>query len=157
MTDTETLESKIFKFQFNVRIANSTQNVWALMTQDVNSWWMQDFRALGTDSSMSLALEPGGSLLESNDSGGSLEWYKVQMVVPGESLYLVGYLAPDWGGPTVSMLKLSLEADGEGCVLTVADALLGNVTDARASTIEDGWKLMFGDGFKIYAESEHCQ
>lgn len=157
MTDTETLESKIFKFDFKVPIANSVPNVWALMTQDVNSWWMQDFRALGEGSNMSLALEPGGSLLESNSHGASLEWYKVQMVVPEESLYLVGYLAPDWGGPTVSMLKLSLKAEGDGCELTIADALLGNVTDARASTIEDGWKLMFGEGFKNYAESVHCQ
>ena len=50
MTDTELLESKIIKFHFEVNLANTVPNVWALLTQDVNSWWMQDFRALGEES-----------------------------------------------------------------------------------------------------------
>ena len=33
------------------------------------------------------------------EGGGSLRWFSVHMCKPGEALYLIGYLAPDWGGP----------------------------------------------------------
>jgi hypothetical protein len=50
------------------------------------------------------------------------------------------------------MLKLALKSRGEGCVLTVSDALLGNVTDNKAINAESGWKLLFESGLKSYAE-----
>jgi len=145
--------AKIIKYQFEVPIQRSASDIWSLMVDQIDHWWMNDFRALGEGSKVTLNAETGGQLIESAEDGSALEWYRVQMVSPGKSLYLVGYMAPDWGGPTTSMLKLAVEDRGEGGALIVSDALLGNVTERSASSAEGGWKMLFGDGLKGFAES----
>lgn len=145
-------DTKIAKYQFEVSIKRSAADIWRLMVEKTDAWWMSDFRALGEDSKVTLNAETGGQLIESTPDGGSLEWYRVQMVVPGKSLYLVGYMAPDWGGPTISMLKLEIEERDHGATLMVSDALLGNVSETSADTAESGWRMLFNDGLKRLAE-----
>jgi hypothetical protein len=145
-------DAKILKYQFELPIKRSAADIWTLMVDETDAWWMNDFRALGEGSKVSLDATVGGQLVESAADGSQLEWYRVQMVSPGKSLYLVGYMAPDWGGPTTSMLKLAVDDHDDGGVLTVSDALLGNVTKSSAASAEDGWKLLFGDGLKKLAE-----
>lgn len=145
-------DAKIIKYQFELPIKRSAADIWALMVDEIDRWWMDDFRALGEGSKVTLSAETGGQLIERAADGSILEWYRVQMVSPGKSLYLVGYMAPDWGGPTTSMLKLAVEDRDDGGALIVSDALLGNVTEASASSAEGGWKMLFGDGFKMFAE-----
>lgn len=144
--------AKIIKYQFEVPIKRSAKDIWTLLVNEVDSWWMKDFRALGEGSKVTFNAKAGGQLIESASDGCSLEWYRVQMVSPGKSLYLVGYLAPDWGGPTTSMLKLAVEERDDGGVLIVSDALLGNVTEDSANSAEKGWKVLFADGLKAHAE-----
>lgn len=153
MTDINVTDANIIKYKFEVTIARSPDDVWTLMTENIDAWWMQDFRALGEQSTVSLNPKPGGLLLEETPDGGSLEWYKVQLCTPGTALYLVGYMAPDWGGPTISMLKLGVEVRDQGSALVVSDALMGNVTKASAKSAASGWEKLFGDGFKDYAQS----
>lgn len=154
MNVVELSDAKIAKYQFDVPVKRSVEELWSVMIDEINGWWMHDFRALGEDSIISLNPETGGKLLETSPDGGSLEWYQVQMIVPKTSLYLVGYMAADWGGPTTSMLKLALEARGDDSVLIVSDALLGNVTENSTQSASDGWQMLFGDGLKKYAESK---
>ena len=142
----------IYKYEFEVPIKRSAGEVWSLMTNEINSWWMNDFRALGEKSTMTLDAQTGGLLVERNQNGESLEWYRVQMCQPEKSLYLNGYLAPDWGGPTLSMLKFALGAEGGDCLLKVSDALMGNVTEASAKSAKSGWEMMFRDGLGRFAE-----
>lgn len=153
MTDINVTDAKIIKYKFEVPIARAPEDVWSLMTANIDAWWMNDFRALGEQSTVSLNPQTGGLLLEETSDGGSLEWYRVQMCTPGAALYLIGYMAPDWGGPTVSMLKLGIEARDQGSALVVSDALMGNVTEASAKSAASGWETLFGDGFKNYAQS----
>ncbi len=148
----EITDAKIIEYQFEVLIHRSAADIWLLMIDQIDHWWMDDFRALGEGSKVTLNAETGGQLIESAADGSALEWYRVQMVVPGKSLYLVGYMAPDWGGPTTSMLKLAIEERGESCALIVSDALLGNVTEASASSAEGGWRTLVGDAFKAFVE-----
>lgn len=145
-------DAKILKYQFELPIKRSAADIWTLMVDEIDAWWMNDFRALGEGSKISLDATVGGQLVESAADGSQLEWYRVQMVSPGKSLYLVGYMAADWGGPTTSMLKLAVEDRDDGGVLIISDALLGNVTKSSAASAEDGWKLLFGDGLKKLAE-----
>lgn len=147
-------DAKIIKYQFEVPIKRSAADIWATMIDEIDAWWMNDFRALGEDSKVTLNAETGGQLIESAADGSSLEWYRVQMVSPGKTLYLVGYMAPDWGGPTTSMLKLAVEDRDIGSALIVSDALLGNVTEASARSAEEGWKILFKDGLKEFAEKK---
>jgi len=141
------------KYEFEVPIERSPAHTWTTMIDDINAWWIDDFRALGEGSTVSLNAQAGGQLIENAKDGSSLEWYRVQMVAPGKSLYLIGYLAPDWGGPTTSMLKLAVEDRGGGCALIVSDALLGNVSEASALRAENGWKTLFQKGLKEFAEN----
>jgi hypothetical protein len=122
------------------------------MVDQIDAWWMSDFRALGEGSKVTLSAETGGQLLETSPDGSSLEWYRVQMVTPGKVLYLVGYMAPDWGGPTTTMLKIALEERDNGCALVISDALSGNVTEGSSNSAESGWKMLFGEGLKAFAE-----
>ena len=149
---TEITDAKIIKYQFEVSINRSPTDIWDLMIDKIDAWWMDDFRALGNGSKVTLNAERGGQLIESNADGADLEWYRVQMVSPRQALYLIGYMAPDWGGPTTSMLKLAVEERGNGGALIVSDALLGNVTENSAKSAESGWKTLFGDGLKNFAE-----
>ncbi len=150
----ETLsDSRIFKYQFEMAIKREVDAVWSLMTDGINDWWMTDFRALGAGSVMSLRAEMGGRLVETGENHESLEWYRVQMCTPGKSIYLVGYMAPDWGGPTVSMLKLALESKDGAALLTVSDALMGNITESSVKSAQSGWEMMFHDGLKAHAEA----
>lgn len=153
MTDLNVADSKIVKYKFEVPIKRAAKDVWSLLTQNIDAWWMKDFRALGEGSTVSLQPEVGGLLLETSSEGIDLEWYRVQMCIPGKALYLVGYMAPDWGGPTVSMLKLGVDARDQGSVLTVSDALMGNVTEAAGQSAASGWEKLFGEGFQTYAHA----
>lgn len=150
--NTAPTDAKIVKYSFEILINRSAADIWTLMTSQIDAWWMSDFRALGEGSKVTLDAVTGGQLLESTQDGSSLEWYRVQMVTPGSALYLVGYMAPDWGGPTTSMLKLAVEDREGGGALIVSDALMGNVTEGSASSAEGGWKTLFGDGLKAFAE-----
>ncbi len=144
----EIVNARIIQYQFEVLIRQKATDIWPLMTNKINSWWPTDFRALGEGSTMSLEAKAGGQLIEFTADNASLEWYRVQMVLPGNTLYLTGYMAPDWGGPTTSMLKLTVEDRDSGAALIVTDALLGNVTEESASEAEGGWKTVFGDSFR---------
>ncbi|MEM9014401.1 MAG: hypothetical protein AAGB02_04765 [Pseudomonadota bacterium] len=146
-------DARIFNYQFDVSIACPPSRVWALMIENINAWWMNDFRCLGEDSVLSLEAAPGGQLLETSSDGRVLEWYRVQMCEPGKALYLVGYLAPDWGGPTLSMLKLLIEQQDTACALQVSDAMMGNVTKSSIQSVSDGWRKLFGEALREYAEA----
>ena len=150
----DVIDAKIVKYEFEIPIKRKPEDVWELIVNDINAWWMNDFRALGEGSKMSFKAEAGGQLIETAADGTALEWYRVQMISPGKLLYLIGYMAPDWGGPTTSMLKLTVEERGGETVLIVSDALLGNVTQKSADSASSGWKMLFGEGLKAYAEGQ---
>jgi uncharacterized protein YndB with AHSA1/START domain len=142
-------------YQFEFIIQQSPQEVWNCLINDINQWWLDDFKTFGSDSVISLEANASGSLRETGSDGSSLDWYTVQMCVQNQSLYLVGYLAPDWGGPSISMLKLSIQKKGEGSLFTVSDGLIGNVSEKGASQTMEGWKTMFEESFKRHAEGSN--
>ena len=152
MTSPSQVQAQVFKYDFAIEIAKSAQRVWPLLINDINHWWSADFRVLGEDSAVSLDPRPGGMLLEEGANGDFLEWYRVQMAQSGKALYLVGDLAPDWGGPSTSMLKLALTDSADGCVLTVSEGLSGCVSEASVQSAEAGWRTLFGECFKQYAQ-----
>ena len=150
MPELQKSDASIFKYEFEVPLKKNSKVAWEALTSRINDWWMADFRVLGEDSVVTLTPEPGGGIVESNKAGDALEWYRVQMCSKGKSLYLVGYLAADWGGPTISMLKLEISSDGATSILKVSDALLGNVSDQAAKNAKEGWFLLFGKGYRTY-------
>ena len=147
-----TLPVQVLKYELQIPIDASRARVWQAMTEETNAWWLPDFHMVGEDSVVSLEARAGGHLIESKADGGSLLWYTVHMCVPEQSLHLVGFMAPEWGGPATTMLELSLEETDTGSKLVVRDALFGHVTEAAAKSLEEGWDQLFRQGLKEHVE-----
>ena len=146
-------ETNITQYELEVEIQASPQRVWETLTESTDAWWLPDFRTVSGDSVVHFDATAGGTLIERNSDGESLLWYTVQMVVPGKAIYLVGHTAPDWGGPSLSMMKLAIEERADGCALLVSDSLLGVARDEQATGMADGWRQLFTDGLKRLVEA----
>ncbi len=148
----EILPVQVLKYELQIPINAPKAVVWRALTEETNAWWLPDFHMVGEDSVVCLQARAGGHLIESTADGGSLLWYTVHMCVPEQSLHLVGFMAPEWGGPATTMLELSLEETYTGTRLVVRDALFGHVTESTAKSLEEGWGKLFGEGLKAHAE-----
>lgn len=148
MTENATFGS----YELHINICASRQESWHVLTQQINGWWLPEFRILGTDSEVTFRADAGGQLVEKSPDGRTLLWFTTQMVVPRETIYLVGHCAADWGGPYISMLKLSLHDEQNGCRLDVHDSLMGNVKSGQLTSVKDGWCQLFTDGLKKMTE-----
>ena len=145
-------EARVVQYSFRVDIEASLERVWKGLTDQLGSWWLPDFHMLGPDSLVTLEPHAGGRLFEECGDQ-SLLWYTVVAISPNKSMSLAGYCTPDFGGPCSTLLTISLEKSGGGTQLTVGDALYGRVSDGQASSLESGWKQLFGDGLKKFVES----
>ncbi len=150
--NSETPPIQALHYELQIPIDAPQAVVWKALTEETNAWWLPDFHMVAADSVVSLQARAGGHLIESVADGGSLLWYTVQMCVPGKSLHLVGFMAPEWGGPATTMLELSLEETDTGIVLVVRDALFGQVTASTAKSLEEGWGKLFGQGLRRHVE-----
>ena len=140
------------RFELEVQLKTTPERAWRGLVEEIDAWWLPDFRAVGEKSTVRLDLRPGGGLIETGPDGTELVWYQVQMVRPGRDLYLVGHTAPDWGGPAISMLKLSLRPRENECILTISDALIGRTSDRQLESLLEGWRTLFGGGLKAHLE-----
>ncbi len=127
--------------------------VWKALTHETDAWWLPDFHMVGEQSVVTLDARAGGQLIETQPEGSSLLWYTVQMCLVGHSLHLVGHIAPGWGGPATSMLELTLSEHEGGSLLTVRDALFGQVTEKHAASQREGWVQLFTEGLKRHVEA----
>ncbi len=146
-------EVRAVQYEFEVDIAASPQRVWRSLTDQLGAWWLPDFHMLGPDSIVTLEPVPGGRLFEQCGDKGLL-WYTVLAIAPNESLSLAGYCTQDWSGPHSTLLTVKLAAMGKSTRVTISDALYGRVTDEQVASSSSGWKMLFTDGLKRFAESE---
>jgi len=149
----ETKPAKCVQSELEIAIEAPVGRVWRALVEEIDAWWLPDFRVVGEGSVLSLDARAGGGLVERLEGGGSLLWYTVQMCVPETSLHLVGHLAPEWGGPAISMLELALEGSGGHTRLRVRDALFGNVNESTGGSQCEGWQALFGRGLREHVEA----
>jgi uncharacterized protein YndB with AHSA1/START domain len=142
----------VVTIDLEVPIRASRERVWAGLTEDPHRWWPKDHRALGPKGRMLLEVRPGGRLHEEDDAGGGLLWYTVLAVEPAASLTLVGHLAPPWGGPATSLLRLVLEAQGAHTLLRVKDSIFGAVDEGFRASTHEGWRSILADGLARHVE-----
>jgi uncharacterized protein YndB with AHSA1/START domain len=140
-------------YELEIAIDAPRARVWKALIAETNVWWLPDFHMVAEGSTVTLHAEAGGMLAERFETGACLLWYTVHAVVPESSISLVGQTFPRWGGPTTSMLHLELEDRDGGCVLRVADALVGRVTESQIDSLRDGWTQLFSEGLKRHAEA----
>jgi uncharacterized protein YndB with AHSA1/START domain len=145
------------QYELEFAVAAPPAIVWRALLEETQAWWLPDFRMVGTDSVVTFDPRAGGrGLVEELPGGGSLLWYTVHMHQPEQhQIWLVGQIASDFGGPATSMLKLAAEPAGKSATrLVLTDALLGNVSDAMARSLRDGWTQLFDQGLRQHVETQ---
>lgn len=133
--------ARIAEVRFTLPLGRHATRPWARIVDDIDAWWPRDYRVL-PDSRIRLDARPGGSLLETGTGDDGLLWYTVQAVVTGQWMSLVGHIAPPWGGPALSLLRIELRTGAGGqAEIEIVDSLLGRVD---ADAVEAGWRAIFG-------------
>lgn len=138
--------------ELEITIQAPRDRVWRALTDEMNAWWLGDFRMVDPQSVVSLEPRAGGQMIEQKPGGGSLLWFTVTLVVPGQSLHMIGHISPGWGGPAFSMLSIELEGTGEVTTLKLSDALVGPLKMTTNDNLAAGWQALFGDGLKAHCE-----
>jgi hypothetical protein len=130
------------RVKFTLALNTSSEHAWRALTESIDAWWPADFRAGPPGSRMQLTANLGGLLLEASESGDGIVWYQVIARETAKTLCLAGFIAPPFGGPATSLLRLSLIATSpKQCAFEVDDNLLG---EADAKAVESGWRAIFG-------------
>lgn len=135
----------------SIPIRASKDRVWKAMIDDIDHWWLPDYRIAPESKQMILEARAGGRFYE-DAPGGGLLWYTVQMVSVAESIDMIGFLARRFGGPTMSLLHISLQESNGVTIVTIEDSLIGAFSDEMAKQTHAGWTALFESGLKPYAE-----
>lgn len=143
------MNPQIAELAMELTINAPAGKVWSAMTDPSCAWWPDDFKALPRGV-MSFTPIAGGSLLETNEEGGSTLWGTVVMVDPGKSIDLAGPVTPAFGGPNLNFVRMAIEDRGEVTLFRLTNTIFGNVGDT--SQINTGWEYLFG-GLKAYCEA----
>ena len=68
-------------------------------------------------------------------------------------LTMQGLITPEFGGPTQTVLKITLEPKGGATLLKLTDTRFGRVGDGEATSTSDGWRVLFETGLKAHVEA----
>lgn len=129
--------------RFTIALPLPTVKVWTSLTSDIDAWWPQSYRALEQKSRMQFSTDLSGRLEELGPDGQGVLWYCVQAVTPLRSLTLAGHIAPPFGGPALSLLRLTFSDLPDGTsTLEIHDSLVGRVNPAM---VESGWRDIFAE------------
>lgn len=142
----------VLTITMDIAIMAPMDRVWTALTNDVGQWWPRDFLVAADPLEMQFESRLGGRLFEEGSRGGGAIWYTVYGITLGESIDLVGQLSPAYGGPAQSLLRLSLREQGARTILTLTDAVVGNVGSKSEASLGDGWRAIFERGFKAFVE-----
>ena len=147
-----TSETRAVEYSLSIEMNAPAERVWQSLVDEVDAWWLSDFRVVGPESVLTLEAKPGGRLYESAPDGTGLLWFTVQQVMPGKGLDLIGHLSPDYGGPAMTMLSIRLEEEDGVTTVSVRDAISGRVAQENVASLESGWRWLFTDGWKAHVE-----
>ena len=71
-----------------------------------------------------------------------------------EYLQAIGDSSPDWGGPNRGIMDWKLEESDDGAtLLRFRHALFRHAQEQTRASLEGGWKLLFEQCLKVYAET----
>lgn len=145
-------DASVVTVEMELQIDAPLDRVWTAILNEPARWWPVEHRICGPSGKMTFEPKPGGRLFEEAADGGGLLWYTVLAIAPGDSLTLAGYIAPPWGGPATSLLRLAVKAEKGGTVLHVTDSLFGAVDQKFAASAQQGWQQILGNGLKKFVE-----
>ena len=100
---------------------------------------------------MVFEVKPGGRLYEDAGGGNGLVWYHVIAVDAPNAITMSGFIAPPFGGPATSLLRIGFSAQGKSTTkMEVTDSTFGCLGDLKST--EEGWRMLFEGGFKAWVE-----
>jgi uncharacterized protein YndB with AHSA1/START domain len=155
MTDTKPTLGEVgcARYELEVVIDAPRERVWKALTAQIQDWWLPAFHMVGEGSTITFDARAGGHILERIEGGASLLWGTVQMVIPGESIHLVGFSQPEWGGPATTMLRFGLEDRDGGTAVTLRDAIHGRIDEDNLASLQEGWSELLAKGLKRFVET----
>ncbi|MAV35962.1 MAG: hypothetical protein CMJ59_10920 [Planctomycetaceae bacterium] len=154
MADQEIKETGAVQIDIEISVDKPRDAVWKSIVEETASWWPADFWATKTHRRMVFEPKPGGRLYEEAEGGGGLLWYTVIAIEPPESLHLAGYIAPPFGGPATSLLRIALTApSGSTTLLKISDSVFGCVDGHTKQSVAEGWSALFAAA-KRYIEKK---
>ncbi|XXF77794.1 hypothetical protein P2318_32805 [Myxococcaceae bacterium GXIMD 01537] len=145
-------ELGLVRIDLEFTLSAPRERCWQALVGEVGQWWRQDFYMGHAVQPIVFEARPGGRLYEDWGNGAGLLWYTVLALEPPNALDLVGHLAPAFGGPATSMLRLSFKEVEGTTVLQLSDSVFGRVSEDSATRLRQGWQLLFGEGFKPHVE-----
>ena len=156
MAGKEQHQATSVQVELEVRINADKTTVWNALINDVGSWWRKDFHAY-EHSTIQLEPRAGGRLFETSATGAEGIWYNVIALIPEKVLDMAGHLMPQFGGPATTLLRVSLQEDGDTTVVKISDSIFGRLGDAVLNNVTEGWRLLFEEGLKPYIEGDKSQ
>lgn len=144
-------DMKAIEIKQEYRINAPVKRVWDALVKQTAEWWPRDFIS---KQARAFIIEPhvGGRAYEDWGDGQGLLWFNVLALDAGRELLLCGQLSPQYGGPATTMVKFTLEQDGDVAVLRLQDNTFGHIGEKLESSLSSGWEYMF-NGFKKYVET----
>ncbi|MBC8105927.1 MAG: SRPBCC domain-containing protein [Anaerolineae bacterium] len=138
--------------KMDVRINASPAKVWRAIISDSSKWWPREFYTGPDPEGFIFEAKLGGGVYETWTNGGGLVWYDVIGVDPNRSLLMRGQLTARYGGPAMSFLELTLEADGKATILHLHDNVFGVIGSKMQDSLVAGWKILMEDSLKKFVE-----
>ncbi len=136
----------------DVNISAPRKRVWKALTKEMGQWWRRDFFVNPKAKGFLMEPQVGGRVFEDWGGGAGVLWFTVIAIDPENSVDLVGYLTPAFGGPATSMVRFALEDTGSGVVVKVSDATMGKESPGCEVSKQDGWRQLIAEGLKPYVE-----
>jgi uncharacterized protein YndB with AHSA1/START domain len=131
------------------------ERVWRALVDQTTDWWHKDFF---TRPAEGFYLQPrlGGWMYEDWGNGNGLMWGMVTGVHAPEMLQVVGDLNSDFGGPHRGIMDWTLapvEGRPKATVLRFRHGLFGNVSAKTRDSLDSGWRMLFEQCLKPFAET----
>lgn len=92
-------------------------------------------------------------MYEDYGNGNDLLWANTIIVDVPNVIEFKGHLSPQFGGPSMSFLRIVLATSGSGTTLSLSDGVLGPIGPNTGEQLISGWKILFEQSFKRYVES----
>ena len=137
-----------------ISINAGMDHVWDCLINDVSLWWRKDFYTNSKTKRMTIEPKVGGRMYEDYGNDEGLLWATVIVLESPHLIEFKGHLTPRFGGPAMSFLRLSLKESGNSTVMTLEDTVFGAVSGKTRDDLMSGWKLLYEDAFKKYAEGK---
>lgn len=152
-TAAKILDASAARIELEVSIDAPIGDVWKAVIDEPDGWWVSEIRCVPGGSKVVLDARAGGTLVEQNDSGGSLLWFTVIAVEPQRSINFAGAISPPFGGPCNAFLLIELEERGNATVVKMTNSMHGHVDEKMLPEIESGWRLVLENGLKRLVET----